>query len=162
MSASTIASALQALAEAADGRLTPEVVLEAARDPDSPLHSSFEWDDSKAAAAHRTNQARALIRSVRVEITLHNRQVSAPMFVRDPEQNAKDQGYVSLPRIRGEQDAARDVIVQEFARAASALRRAREVAAVLHLEEEVDALMERLGVVQSSITASDADRAGVS
>jgi hypothetical protein len=33
--------------------LTEEIVLEAARSPDSYLHSLFEWDDAKAARKYR-------------------------------------------------------------------------------------------------------------
>jgi hypothetical protein len=56
---------LQALADEA-GELTPDLVLEAARDETSPLHSHFEWDDSEAAEKWRQEQARRLIRSVRI------------------------------------------------------------------------------------------------
>lgn len=46
--------------------LTPEIVLEDARNQKSPLHKFFEWDDSKAAEQHRLHQAGHLIRSVQV------------------------------------------------------------------------------------------------
>ena len=48
------------------GIITPEAVVERARPKRSPLHSLFEWNDKKAAAAHRITQARYLIRSVKV------------------------------------------------------------------------------------------------
>jgi len=48
------------------GTLTPAIVLEAASEPDSPLHAAFEWDDSAAAQQHRLQQARRLITSIRV------------------------------------------------------------------------------------------------
>lgn len=48
------------------GRLTPELVLDVARDPDHPLHARFEWDDSVAAERYRREQAHELIVSVRV------------------------------------------------------------------------------------------------
>jgi hypothetical protein len=48
----------------AHGALTASAVVEEARDEESPLHESFEWDDSKAAEAHRLFQARDLIRRV--------------------------------------------------------------------------------------------------
>lgn len=48
------------------GRLTPQIVVDAARPDAHPLHSKFEWDDSLAAEAHRRSQAADLIRSVRV------------------------------------------------------------------------------------------------
>ena len=47
-------------------KLTPRVVVDEARDPEHPLHSRFEWDDSIAGEAYRIQQARELIRSVRV------------------------------------------------------------------------------------------------
>lgn len=49
-----------------EGRGEPSDVVEAARSPKSPMHAQFEWDDSKAAEAHRLEQARYLIRSIEV------------------------------------------------------------------------------------------------
>lgn len=48
--------------------LRPARVVAAARDPDSPLHKFFCWDDSKAAAEFRLIQARQLIARVRLTI----------------------------------------------------------------------------------------------
>lgn len=48
------------------GRLTPELVVEEAAAPDHPLHDRFEWDDAKAAHAHRLDQAERLIRRVKI------------------------------------------------------------------------------------------------
>lgn len=46
------------------GKLHPKHIVSAARDPKSPLHSKFEWDDRVAGEAYRLNQARELIKSV--------------------------------------------------------------------------------------------------
>lgn len=43
------------------GGCTTEDLLDAARDPESPAHSAFEWDDSVAAEEFRKYQARKLI-----------------------------------------------------------------------------------------------------
>lgn len=51
------------------GALTPKGVVDAARDEAHPLHSRFEWDDAVAGEAYRLEQARGLIRSVRVTYT---------------------------------------------------------------------------------------------
>ena len=48
------------------GALTPAIVVAEATNPDHPLHTRFEWDDSIAAARYREVQAAQLIRSVRV------------------------------------------------------------------------------------------------
>lgn len=54
--------------ERAFGQITPPDVVDAARDPKSPLHQHFEWDDSAAAEEWRLAQARTLIASVRVKL----------------------------------------------------------------------------------------------
>jgi hypothetical protein len=48
------------------GGLTPALVVDEARPETHPLHERFEWDDSVAGEAYRRDQARRLIRSVRV------------------------------------------------------------------------------------------------
>ena len=48
------------------GRLTAEMVVLDAKPKQSPLHDAFQWDDTKAAAAHRLWQASYLIRSITV------------------------------------------------------------------------------------------------
>jgi hypothetical protein len=44
---------LERLAAEQGDELTEETVVEAARSPDSYLHSLFEWDDAKAARKYR-------------------------------------------------------------------------------------------------------------
>lgn len=48
------------------GKLTPKLVVAAARDETNPLHRRFEWDDSVAGERWREEQAHELIRSVRI------------------------------------------------------------------------------------------------
>lgn len=44
------------------GTLTPELVVETARDPKHPLHDRFDWDDTIAAQKWRLEQAGQLLR----------------------------------------------------------------------------------------------------
>jgi hypothetical protein len=46
-----------------------------------------------------------------------------------------------VPRLRTDADAAREAIVQEFTRVADLLRRARELAIALSVEDQVDVLL---------------------
>lgn len=62
----TIGEALGKIAAECEGELAPRAVVEAARKPRHPLHQHFEWDDTIAAEQYRIDQARNLIRVVRV------------------------------------------------------------------------------------------------
>lgn len=59
--AQAVGERLQAIAAESEGRLHPRDVVADARSETSPLHPLFEWNDRRAAVAHRLEQARALI-----------------------------------------------------------------------------------------------------
>ena len=48
------------------GGNVPQGIVDDARDPASPCHAAFDWDDSSAANTQRLEQARLLIRSINV------------------------------------------------------------------------------------------------
>ena len=58
---SKITAELKKIAAKHGGKLYPRDVVEEARNPESPLHKSFEWDDTAAAEQWRIEQARRLI-----------------------------------------------------------------------------------------------------
>ncbi len=66
--AQAVGERLATLANDADGALHPRDVVADARRETSPLHPLFEWDDRKAAVAHRLTQANAVIRSIVVHV----------------------------------------------------------------------------------------------
>jgi len=68
------------------GFLTPEAVVESAKDENSPLHPFFDWDDTEAARKWRIVQARRLIR---LSVTVIKPEVE-PV-----------RAFVSLPKDRG-------------------------------------------------------------
>lgn len=49
-----------------NGCLKPQFLVDEGRSPASPLHEFFTWDDSVAAELHRQEEARQIIRSIRV------------------------------------------------------------------------------------------------
>lgn len=64
------------------GELTPSNVIATARDPQSPLHAHFEWDDDVAARAYRLDQAGRLIIRARVRILPPDPESLKPVRVR--------------------------------------------------------------------------------
>ena len=122
-----------------EGRLLPADVVDDARDADSPLHSHFEWDDSIAAEHYRLDQARNLIRSIKIHVTVREMPVSVVAYVRDPElQDTPTAGYRNVILMRSEEDNARAVIVEEMKRVSYATQRAKSLAAVFGLTTEID------------------------
>jgi len=123
------------------GLLSPEIVEREARSPSSPLHSEFEWDDALAGLHHRWEQARRLIRSVRVIVTVNRVQVKSVAYVRDPRVPVARQAYVST------EDAAKNnairygVLDGEIKRAEAAIHRTLNVCAALGLEKDAKRLL---------------------
>ena len=115
------------------GRLTPAVIVKDARRPTSILHDQFEWDDGKAAQQWREEQARVLIRSIRVTITTDTSVIDTVAYVRDPEAATAEQGYVSVEDLQGDRKAAKQAIIYECGRAIAMLDRARDLAFALGL-----------------------------
>lgn len=70
--ARVVGPVIERIAQASGGKASAADVLAEAARSTSPLHSFFEWNDTKAAHEHRLEQARRLIRSIEV------RRVGAP------------------------------------------------------------------------------------
>jgi hypothetical protein len=138
---------------AAGGRLTPNAVVEDARDKDSPLHSVFEWDDAVAADRFRIEQARNLIQSFKVHVEYRETIVSVPQWVRDPE---GEQGYRETAEIRDDRAIALAALVSEASRAGAYLHRVRSLAVALNLQAEVDEIIQRFAGFRELIAAKEA------
>lgn len=146
-----VAERLAELEKAGGGVLTPDAVVADAKNKSSPLHAYFTWDVKKAAHAHWLDQARSLIRSVRYEHRTETRVIKAVAYVRDPAAEREEQGYIHVQRLRSDLDLSREAVAHEFARAAAALTRARELAVVLGIEGEVDALIEGVNALRQPL-----------
>ncbi len=80
LDAQTIGEALDDIRKATGG-INPEDVEKAARVQSHPLHPHFEWDNKKAAYAHRLSQARSLITSISSVEAEGDKEVSRPAYV---------------------------------------------------------------------------------
>ena len=146
---------IEAMADANGGLITPAEIVDHATDPDSPLHSFFEWDDTAAAAKYRLAQASKLIRSCRIVFRTEKRKVTAVAYVRNPEAGPKEAGYIQVQRVKNDADMAQDVLNQEFIRARSAMERARRLAHYFHLEDEIDDFISGLDAMRQRTHSSE-------
>lgn len=76
--AQVIGEHIEELIDQRHGRLTPDDIVEDARNPLSPLHPSFEWDDAAAAVEQRRNTARSLMQSI-VVVRIEDQEVENPI-----------------------------------------------------------------------------------
>ena len=149
-------AALQALE--IQGRLTPDAVVLAASDPDHPLHLDFEWDDDVAAAKYRVEQARSLIRAVRLVVSTQVHEMKAPVYVRDPDANPTKQGYVRI-ETADDEGSGHDVLEDEKRRIAGHIERSRSVAIRFGMMTQFDQWLEMFvagGASQDAVGAADA------
>jgi hypothetical protein len=119
--------------------ITPDLVVEAARDPAHPAHDHFEWDDTAAAREYRLSQARHLISTLRVH--LEEEQMFVPVFVRDPDLPNTRQGYVQTSTLRNDRERALEVLVQEFTRVDAGMHRMLTLARAFGMESEIDTMV---------------------
>jgi hypothetical protein len=127
----TYAEILQRLATKRTRRLVPEELVEEARDSEHPLHDYFNWDDKSAAHAHRVDQARQLICRIKVTVTEEFDLVpggKVPMYVRDPEADADEQGSIALPVVLSNEEKSRRVLDYELTRLRGWLERVQAMA----------------------------------
>jgi hypothetical protein len=134
-------AAIEAL-EDSSGIVTPERVVDAARDPDHPLHDCFDWDMERAAREHWLDTARSLIREVKIRVRIERRVITSVAYVRDPRLPARQAGYVALTEAARRHDLSRDVLEAELDRCTAALTRARAVASVLGMAADLEDLLE--------------------
>ncbi len=142
---------LQKLSKAARGRISPPIVLEDARDPKSPLHNAFEWDDSIAGEKYRLEQAGDIIRCYKVETTVEEVVYRCRAFYPDPEANS---GCIAITSAGGPklQDKTKSAMVLDaVARATDLIRSVHTLSLVLGQREAVEQCLQALAAFKESL-----------
>lgn len=103
------------------GLLQPQVVVNEAQNPESPLHSYFDWDDSEAACKWRLEQARRLIR---VAVTIIHPDQTEPIrtYVSLLDDRMTRAGYRSTVEVLNDKER-RDAMLQQALRELAAFRK---------------------------------------
>jgi len=125
--------------------LRPTDVVEEARDPDSPLHRYFSWDDGEAAQKWREDQARGLIASVRVKITTTPERPPLRAFLHVPS-TGQAQHYGSAAKVMSDPERRRLVLSRALTELDSFKKRYAEIeelAVVFAAAEEVATRVQR-------------------
>lgn len=138
-SADAVGRHLDLLRRRAGGELTPKEVVEDARNPNSPLHPHFEWDDTAAAEQHRLTQARRLIRAV-VAIYAEDDQpvTTTRAFVHIPDKESPH--YLATREALSVPDTRERVLRRALIELHGWKRRYQDLAEFAALLEEIDKL----------------------
>lgn len=87
------------------GLLSPEKVVERAKNPKSVLHSWFCWDDTKAANEYRIYQARNLIRQITVEVESQTgEKIEVRGYVSLLDNRDKNLGYMDVTSVMSDDE----------------------------------------------------------
>ena len=140
------------------GALTPDVVVEDARPEDAALHPVFEWDDFKAAEAHRRQQARTLIRSVQVVRETDTGEVRQPVYVHVPQATSETEGPgYQLTEVVAQRPDMYAAALGELSRRVTSARDAVEQLELAAQEESADPdRMARIGLAAQALSAAQA------
>lgn len=111
--AQTVGDELERIRTRHNGRLESEMVVDAAREKDAPLHDAFEWNDFVAADKYRLEQAKYLIRSIEIVI---ERPEAEPVPVRAfvSVQRDEDRSYTSVGHALSDPDLRQQVLGQAW------------------------------------------------
>lgn len=102
---------LETIAKVNGGILRPADVVKFAEDPETALHSRFEWDDTEAAHAYRLWQARAVIK-VHVEV-LPQGKTETKVFVSLPsDRHSIGGGYRLTVDVMSEEEQRREMLTE--------------------------------------------------
>lgn len=146
MSTDAIRKELEQLAEQHDGLVTPGAVVERARDPESPLHDRFTWDDSEAAERWRLEEARQLLRVFVVERPAEGAFTPVRAFVSLSTDRAAGGGYRTLQSVMNDEQLRaqmlRDALV-ELRSFEQKYRQLERLSPVFRAVERVAAAVER-------------------
>lgn len=145
-----------------DGIIQTAAVVEAARDPESPLHREFEWDDVKAGHEHRLTQARQLITRYRIRVIqsepvtidvdiVMSRDYRPPQWVNAVVNGRR--GYVSMERAVNDPDIYRQItnstrkVLMTYRDRLAAFDQARPI--VEAMDEAVELIKKQEGVISN-------------
>jgi hypothetical protein len=143
----SIGEELEQIRQMHGGLLKPEDVVQFARNKRTALHSEFEWDDAKASAEYRLEQAR---RVIRVSVTVLPSPYSDQTPVRAYVSVASDRvqpggGYRAFADVMSDDDKRAELVneaIGEAKRWRRKYERLRELVPIFRAIDKVEAKQE--------------------
>jgi hypothetical protein len=144
MTTEEIIQALEEM-EAQHWQMTPELLVNLARDPANVFHERiFKSSDEELADQARLDIARRIL-SVKYTVVVEGHMVRTVCFVRDPKLGIRVQGYVNLNQTKPHSQEAKRVLARELACIEALIDRVHGIAQRLGLATEFAAALMRIG-----------------
>lgn len=118
-------------AKSPDGKVSPQDIVEASKNPSSPLHSRFEWDDTRAGERYRVWQARQMLSTITIEVGQVETKAFQNIVVEVEE--GKERGYYSIDRVLNDSDLRQRVLIQMAQHLRSTIKRYEEYKVIYKL-----------------------------
>lgn len=133
------------------GILNPKDVVDEARNPKSPLHSCFEWNDSKAAERYRLEQARELIMKVTViRPDNYGQAVTVRAYQSLPGDRTNGGGYRHVDAVLGNEEMRRDMLRQALRDLRSFRNKYAALKSLAPLMTKIDTYLEKHSPAQEA------------
>lgn len=138
-------AALEEIALANEGRIDAHMVLDAAKDPASVLHSYFDWNDQSAGEKYRLMQAGGMIRRwtgalLRMDAEPKKIKVNVTRRVQSTGEQRKEPGggYELVEKIMASPDKREDLKRTALRELAAIRKRCAEIEALSEVWQAID------------------------
>lgn len=128
-----------------NGRLTPVMVIDSARDETSFLHGYFQWDDAIAGHKYREEQARNLIRSISVKV---EQKPDSPVRAFVSVTRDKDKSYTSIAHAMTDAELRAQVLSQAWRELQAWQKRYKEFEELANIVTAIESERERLALAE--------------
>jgi hypothetical protein len=135
-----------------DGIIHKRDVVEAARDPDSVLHTEFEWNEKILVQQALEERAAELIRQCRSIVKLGERELIFPTYLAHP--RSPDPGYIQTITVAKSEGLKRLALEAEIVRIKSAVQRAAGLAMLFGLESRFEDVLREIAEIEAELMAA--------
>lgn len=115
--------------------VTPEAVVNYARDENTELHKCFEWDDTKAAEAWRKAQARTICGSL---VVVEEKEEKEPITFRILQHDSQEQAYKPVTLILQNEGEYKRLLNRAKGELASFKERYKNILELRNVIEEIN------------------------